>query len=45
LWLRLVEVGGNPNLVSERERLEVEAKELKLILAAIAARDDTGQPG
>ena len=41
LWLRLVEVGGDVVLTTERNRLEAEANELKLIFAAIASKDDT----
>ncbi len=42
LWLRLIFVGDNSSLKKERQRLVMEAGELKLIFAAIAAKDDTG---
>jgi four helix bundle protein len=41
LWLRLVELGPDATLTEERDRLVKEADELKLIFAAIAAKDDT----
>ncbi len=41
LWLRLVELGQDAPLTEERDRLVKEADELKLIFAAIAAKDDT----
>ena len=41
LWLRLVELGQDAALAEERDRLVKEADELKLIFAAIAAKDDT----
>jgi len=45
LWLRLVDVEGNAALAAERDRLVIEANELKLIFSAIAGKDDTGEPG
>jgi four helix bundle protein len=45
LWLRLVEIAGDPTLALERDRLAAEADELKRILSAIAGKDDTaGSP-
>ncbi len=35
LWLRLVNVGGNPEIDLERKRLRQEAHELKLIYTSI----------
>lgn|SRR5664280_1154969 len=43
LWLRLVEVDGDAATVAERDRLVAEADELKLIFAAIAAKDDSAE--
>jgi four helix bundle protein len=43
LWLRLVAIGGDVMLEAERSRLATEADELKLIFAAIAAKDDSGE--
>jgi four helix bundle protein len=41
LWLRLVDLGNDSNLASDRTRLVAEADELKLIFASIAGKDDT----
>ena len=44
LWLRLVELKVMRALAAERDRLVAqEANELKLIFAAIAAKDDTSE--
>ncbi|HNC24270.1 MAG TPA: four helix bundle protein [Opitutaceae bacterium] len=43
LWLRLVNVGDAPLVETERGVLVEEARELKLIFAAIAKRDDSGE--
>ena len=43
LWLRLVNVGDAPLVETERGALVEEARELKLIFAAIAKRDDSGE--
>jgi four helix bundle protein len=43
LWLRLVRIEGDAALAAERDRLVGEANELKLIFAAIAAKDDTSE--
>lgn len=45
LWLRLVNINGDMTLAKEREALAGEADELKLIFAAIAGKDDTGDAG
>ncbi len=42
LWLRLLEVGADLELSGERDALLREANELKLILSAIAGKEDTG---
>lgn len=42
LWLRLVNVGDSVTGEAERGALVAEARELKLIFAAIANRDDSG---
>ena len=42
LWLRLLDLGKDQDLASERMRLAAECDELKLIFSAIAGKDDTG---
>ena len=41
LWLRLLEVGADPDLAAERTWLAQESEELKLIFSSIAGKDDT----
>lgn len=41
LWLQLLQLGTNEALIQERARLFAEAEELRRILSAIAAKDDT----
>ena len=41
LWVRLVDLGPEANVASDRTRLVAEADELKLIFASIAGKDDT----
>jgi len=41
LWLRLIEPGGNSEIVAERTRLYSESDELKRIFSSIAGKDDT----
>ena len=42
LWLRLVDLGADATLAAERNRLIIEAEELKKIFSSIAGKDDTG---
>ncbi len=37
-WLRLLDLGTNPNLINERDRLIVESTELVRIFAAIVRK-------
>jgi four helix bundle protein len=41
LWLRLIEIEAPASVVGERDRLIIEADELKRIFASIAKKDDT----
>ena len=41
LWLRLIQTGGTPEIVTERSRLLLESDELKRIFCSIAGKDDT----
>ena len=43
LWLRLTNCGMSTAVQKERDRLVVEAEELKRIFSAIAGKDDTGK--
>jgi four helix bundle protein len=45
LWLRLLDLGDDSKIAPERTRLAGEAEELKLIFAAIAGKDDSGDAG
>jgi four helix bundle protein len=41
LWLQLLQLGTTEDLIQERDKLFAEAQELRRILSAIAAKDDT----
>lgn len=43
LWLRLLEIGTNPELSADRDWLVNESEELKRIFSSIASKDDSGQ--
>jgi four helix bundle protein len=41
LWLRLLETGEDPSVISQRNQLVTEGDELKRIISSIAGKDDT----
>ena len=43
LWLRLLDLGTDASLFTERDRLPAESDELKKIFSSIAGTDDTGE--
>jgi four helix bundle protein len=43
LWLRLHSAGSAPALTAEKDRLAMEAEELKRIFSSIAGKEDAGE--
>lgn len=43
LWLRLLDLGTDASLFTERDRLLAESEELKKTFSSIAGKDDTGE--